>query len=434
MYPTYAAVPAPGPEHLLFTLPDDIYVLPRAVNIVQGSPPAVTGVTSNSDGSVTVTGTGMASDSRIFFDSLAGRVTVPYAAAVSGDNGSSGTSQSGSVTVMPPPGASGQVSTITIFNSDSQSSMFLQAQSPFTYTYPQTSAPAAAISLSSLPAGASSMVDVTTSDLQFVDRLSATLGFGSGDVTVRRVWVLGPNHIIANVTASPSAAQTATSVTVLSGFQVFENPGGFQIQAPDPSRPLIALPVPNAFASQNSLYPGALASMYGANLETDSGHPSITIGGLDAQILYASAGQINFVVPGAVPVGPAVLKLSNGSTDAFPVVLQIDPRPPVIIGLTSSSGAGLDSSQASAPGQTVVLVVYGLDPGVVSDPSRVSVMEGGLDLTGLTIQAAPNNANVLLIQVVLSASLTGIQVPLTVSLDGDLSMPFYINVAAPAGS
>src|SRR5581483_11085939 len=67
MYPTYAAVPAPGPEHLLFTLPDDIYVLPRAVNIVQAPPPSVTGVTSNSDGSVTVTATGMGSDSEVFF-------------------------------------------------------------------------------------------------------------------------------------------------------------------------------------------------------------------------------------------------------------------------------------------------------------------------------------------------------------------------------
>ncbi|MFN7993790.1 MAG: matrixin family metalloprotease [Bryobacteraceae bacterium] len=435
IYPTYPAVPASGPEHLLFKLPDDIYVLPRAVNIVQAPPPAIAGVAANSDGSVTVTGTGMASDSKIFFDSLPGRVTVPYAAATSGDNnGSSDTSQSGSVTVMPPPGASGQVSTITIFNSDSQSSMFVQAQSPFTFTYPQTSAPAAAISLSSLPAGASSMVDVTTSDLQFVDRTSTTLGFGSGDVTVRRLWVLGPNHIIANVTASPSAAQTTTSVSVLSGFQAFDKPAGFQIQAPDPNQPLIALPVSNAFASQNSLYPGALASMYGANLVTDSGNPAITIGGLDAQVLYASAKQINFVVPAGVPVGPAVLKLNNGSTDAFPLVLQIDPRPPVIIGLTSSSGTPLDSSQASAPGDSVVLVVFGLDPAVVSDLSRVSVTEGGVDLAGFTVQAAPENPNLLLIQVALSSSVTGIQIPLTVSLDGDLSMPFYINVAAPAGS
>jgi hypothetical protein len=38
----------------------------------------------------------------------------------------------------------------------------------------------------------------------------------------------------------------------------------------------------------------------------------------------------------------------------------------------------------------------------------------------------------VLIQFALAASVLGQQVPVTVSQDGDLSMPFYINIAAPA--
>jgi hypothetical protein len=47
-----------------------------------------------------------------------------------------------------------------------------------------------------------------------------------------------------------------------------------------------------------------------------------------------------------------------------------------------------------------------------------------------SIQKAQDGSGNLLIQFALTASVTGQQVPVTVSLDGDLSMPFYINVAA----
>ena len=111
---TTRRTPPTGPEHLLFTLPDDIFVLPQALQIVQDPPPAVTAVTPNADGTVTVTGTGLNAGSSVFFDSLPGQVTVPYARPADSN------SQSGSFTVMPPPGASGQTATITVYNTDGQ--------------------------------------------------------------------------------------------------------------------------------------------------------------------------------------------------------------------------------------------------------------------------------------------------------------------------
>jgi len=71
---------------------------------------------------------------------------------------------------------------------------------------------------------------------------------------------------------------------------------------------------------------------------------------------------------------------------------------------------------------------------VLSSPSRVGVIEGGVRIPVFTIQQAQDGTNNLLIQFALDASVTGQQVPLIVTLDGDLSMPFYINVAAPAAS
>jgi hypothetical protein len=75
-----------------------------------------------------------------------------------------------------------------------------------------------------------------------------------------------------------------------------------------------------------------------------------------------------------------------------------------------------------------------MDSAVLSAPSRVAVAEGGVNIPAFTIQAAPDGANALDIQFALSSSVTGSHVPVTVSLDGDLSLPIYIDVAAPAST
>lgn len=424
----YTSAPAAGPEHLLFRMPDDIFVLPQAIQVVENPAPTVTAVTPNADGSVTVTGTNMNAGSRVFFDSLPGQVTVPYAA----DSQSGASPQSGTIAVAPPPGANGQTATVTVFNSDGQNSMqwLSQSQNPLTYSYPQSSAPAAAVSISALPQGVSAMVQVTTSNMQFQDGLT-TLGFGSGDVTVRRLWVVSPTQAWANVTVSPTALLRSTVASVISGFQVYEQPQGFQVMPANPNAPAIYLPVPNAFYPvQNSLYPGATASMYGQNLAAANGTPSLTIGGQPAQILYTSATQINFVIPGEVTPGPAVLALNNGATNAYPVVLQIDPPPPVIVSAVSAAGLAPSGAQPAAPGETITLTVSGMDPAVVLNPSRVAITEGGVNIPAFTIQPAQDGSGNLLIQFALTASVTGPQVPVTVSLDSDLSMPLYITVLA----
>ena len=421
----YQSPPATGPEHLLFTLPDDIFVLPQGIRVVQNPPPAVTAVTPNPDGSVTVNGTGLSANSQVFFDSLPGQSTPPAATNQSDPSG-----QSGSVSVMPPPGASGQTAAITVYNPDGQNSTFLdsQTQSPFIYVYPQSNRPAAAISISQLPQGMSAMVTITTSTMQFVDGLT-TLGFGSGDVAVRRLWVRSPTLAIANITVSPSALERETVASVISGFQVYEQALGFQVVPAIPNLPVIGLPVTSAFyPEQNSLYPGSIASMYGRNLEAATSTPAITVAGQSAQIKYTSPTQINFVIPVGVPIGPAVLTLQG----ALPIVVQIDPPPPVIVGAASAADVALGASQSAAPGDTITLTVSGMDPAVVSVPGRVELTEGGVSIPAFTIQQAQDGSGDLLIQFALTASVTGQQVPVVVSLDGDLSKPFSIDVAAPA--
>ena len=426
MYFDYLSTPALGPEHLLFTLPDDIFVLPQGIQMVQNPPPSVTAVTPNADGSVTVTGAYLNAGSHIYFDSLPGQVTVPFAAA---DDG-----QSGSITLLPPPGADSQTATLTIFNPDGQNSMFLQSQSPSTYTYPPAGASSAAISVSALPQGVTAMVRVTSTNMQFMDGLT-TLGFGSGDVTVRRLWVRGPNEAWANISVSPNALQRAAVASVISGFQVYEEGLGFQVRPANPNIPIINLPVSNWNPQLNSVFPGAFVVMTGQNLAA-AATPRITLAPCvgcslraAAQVLYASPGEIIFVIPASMPTGPAVMTLFNGAMSAYPLVLQIDPPPPVIVSAVSADGSTL------APGVTLTLTVSGMDPAVVSNPGRVAVTEGGVNIPAFNIQPATDGSGNLLIEFALTASVTGPQVTtVTVSEDGDLSVPAYIVLSGPAVS
>jgi hypothetical protein len=59
----------------VFNLNNDMYVLPAGVNLVEKQPPYVDSVSSNTDGTVTVAGTGFGPDSTVYFDSLPAPVT-----------------------------------------------------------------------------------------------------------------------------------------------------------------------------------------------------------------------------------------------------------------------------------------------------------------------------------------------------------------------
>jgi len=398
-----------GPRHLVITFANDMYVLPNGVDVVQKGPPQVNSVTPNPDGSVTVAGAGFTADSSVYFDGLKATVTVPF----------SGSDASGSITVVPPPGAPGQTSTITVYNSDGQNSMILQDDDPPVYNYPAAPAPQInTVSVTSLPANSSAAIDITTSNTNLVDG-QVTVGFGSDDVTVRRVWVLSPTHLVANVVVAPNAALAATEISVISGFQVVWQPGAFQTQPARAGFPFLALPVVNADPSQSTIYPGAIASIYGQNLALSPTSAQVTLNDVPVQLQFVSAGQINFVIPAAgIPVGPATLKLNNGAVSAFPVMVQIDSPPPAIVAITNQSNQPLAGNSVGV-NDVLNLYVTGLDPAVVGNSGRLQVTISGVGVPVLQVLPAANGQ--IQIQIVVTQSYGGAQVPLLVWEDGSAS-------------
>jgi uncharacterized protein (TIGR03437 family) len=312
-----------------------------------------------------------------------------------------------------------------VYNSDGQNSTFLQSQNLPTYTYPASGTPQVALSQTALPAGVSSMVDINAQNTNFMNG-PVTVGFGTGDITVNNLWVLTPTHLQVNVVVAPNAVLGASEISVVSGFQVVRQPLAFQTQAANPNLPSIGLPIVNAVSTQQTIYPGAIAAIYGSNLALSPAAAQVTLNNVPVQIQYASATQINFLIPAGFPAGTATLNLNNGLASAFPVLLQIGNPPPTITGVTNVSGVPLGAGNSAAMGQALNVLVSGLDPTVLLNPSRLQVTVSGISMPVLGIAPAPNGQ--FQIQVILTQSFAGAQVPLAVWLDGSSSAPFTITV------
>jgi uncharacterized protein (TIGR03437 family) len=410
-----------GPRHVVLNFGTDIFVMPDAVNLVSQGPPEVASLTPNPDGSVTVAGAGMNSASEIFFDGLEAAVETPF----------SGADPAGTITVIPPNGATGQVSTITIYGPDGQNSMFLQSQNPATYAYNVSGTPQFnTVSFTALPAASSAAVDITASNVNFVNG-QVTVGFGTDDVTVSKVWVLSPTHIVANAVVAPGAAITPSDLSVIAGFQVIDQPGGFQTQVARPGFPDIGLPIVNADPTQQTIYPGSAASIFGTNLLAGSSTavqvtltPQGAASGTQVPVLFASPSQINISIPAGFPLGPATLVLYNGATTAFPVMVEIDSLPPAIVAVTNASGGSL-TGVTSNPGDLIYVAVSGLDPATIGT-SNLQVTVSGVPMTVFQVNPLPNGQ--YQIEVFLTQSFGGAQVPLAVWVDGSSSQPVTITV------
>jgi hypothetical protein len=407
---------SPGPRHLILNFGDDVYILPNAVVVVDRNPPAIGAVTANADGNAVIAGANLGSDSRVFFDGLEAAVQTPF----SGDLGS------GSITVVPPPGFSGQNASVVAYNSDWQSSTTLDAAAlaygsalpdpPPIYAYPASAQPQVGVVPPTLPGGVAARVDVTVTNMNFVDG-QVTVGFGTSDVAVRNIWVLSPTHLVANVVTASNAASAASELSVVSGFQVASQANAFQTLPANPAPPFVAS-VANGIEGQSTLYGDGYASIDGANLGMSRASVRVTLNGEPALVVYGSESQINFLVPSDLPAGLTNLVVNNGLADSPPLAVQIGLTPPMIVGIA------LAPVQPANPATALWNVqVTGLDPTVLDNPSRLRVTVGTANMT--IVQILPQDGGVYLIQVQLTQGATG---AVTVWVDGSSWRPVPIPV------
>ncbi|HYL73046.1 MAG TPA: matrixin family metalloprotease [Bryobacteraceae bacterium] len=220
MYLVVNFTAGPGPKHLLFSTPSDVYVLPAAFTVVNNPAPSIASITPAFDASgapaLLISGTAFFPDAftttRIFFDGLPGVIEQVM--------------PDGSLLVLPPQASPGYTAAVVALNSDGQSSLFLQPV-PTTYSYAPGPAASLTVSPASLLPGGDIVVDVVGAGTNFVDG-QTTVGFGTSDVVVRKVSVLSPGHLQALVT--PNAFVSSTSgITVTTGLGVISQALGTQI-------------------------------------------------------------------------------------------------------------------------------------------------------------------------------------------------------------
>jgi uncharacterized protein (TIGR03437 family) len=380
----YSPFSSRGGQHLIFTTPGFMHVLPNAIRLTQQNPPAIQSVSPNGDGTLTVTGTNWMPGSAIYFDGLPSTIASINPAT-------------SSAIVTPPPGASGETAVLTVYNPDGQNSQFVQSANPATYTYGISPVQTiVSVSPASLAAGAEAVVDITGSGFSFVAGQTA-VGFGSGDIVVRQVFVLGPNHLQADVSIAGGAVLSSPDVSVFSGFQMATRTAGFHITAPVNGQPEPIPVLTNALPGLNGAYAGAVVSLYGTNLTaTASATPSVSFNGQTATLLYSSSTQINLRIPAGLAAGSALLQVNNGAASSYPVAVSIDTSPAAIASVQNSAGSFITASFPAIQGDLLTLSLTGFAPdGTVIAPAQVQVAVGGLVHPVLTVtQSAPGSFQV----------------------------------------
>jgi uncharacterized protein (TIGR03437 family) len=409
----------PGPQHLVFSAGGEVYVLPAGLNVVTSSPPSIDSVTPDVDADdnrvVTITGKGFNSRTRILFDGLEATIKSLDEAE-------------GKLVVTPPLGASEYRAHIVALNSDGQTSQFLQ-DPPASYSYDLSEAPSVTLSVSSLPAGIEAMIEVDGVNTNFVSG-ETQLGFGSSDVAVKRLWVLSPTRLRAEVQVASSAPETTTMVTVTSGFQVISQPDAFQILPANPDAVTVNSTLVDPANGRASVYPGGAAVLSVSHLPEGSA-PVVMLNDAPVTVVETAEDHITFQVPADMAVGLAVLRLADGESDLVrPIAVAIDPPPPVVVGVSSSSQA-VDADHPANPGDLLTVLVTGLgDAGAEVASDRVVVNVGGVDHKPIGAITASDDAPELhKIQIVLSADVPGGPQPLTVSIDGRTSAPYSLALA-----
>jgi uncharacterized protein (TIGR03437 family) len=108
------------------------------------------------------------------------------------------------------------------------------------------------------------------------------------------------------------------------------------------------------------------------------------------------------------------------------VLVQISNPTPTIIGVANMSGVPLSAGSSAGMGDILNVLVAGLDPAVPGNLSRLQVTVSGISMPVLGITPASNGQ--FQIEIILTQSFAGAQVPLAVSVDGSSSAPFAITV------
>ncbi len=204
----------------------------------------------------------------------------------------------------------------------------------------------------------------------------------------------------------------------------------------------------DAADNQGTLAPGALVSIYGQGLAattagaaslplpTEVAGASITVNGVLAPILFASAGQVNIQIPWETPPGSATIAARFKGVTGNSIAATVGQFAPGIF-VTVYPDGSLTTGRPAAAGDILVIYANGLGPvspavttGVASPgtpattTTNPTVTFGGVNAEVLFSGLTPGLAGLYQVNVRVPAGfVTGANTPVVLSIGGRSSAP-----------
>jgi hypothetical protein len=401
------------PVALAVTVANDLYVLPAAFFVVPSGPPTLTSLSPGTDqygnGTLTVNGNSLSSSTQFVFDG-----TVATILSANAD---------GSFTLGAPPAPGPYSSSIEALNPDGQTSgQAIVFGNPPQYQYNYANPAQIQVSPSTLLPGTDTKVQINGNNTNFLNG-QPVVGFGSSDIVVKQIFVIGPGLLQVNVSVNPQAPPTATTVTVTTGLQTATETLYAQVLAANPNQISLHAPVINAVTGLAGVPAGGAAIINVTGIPQILTGWTLTIGNQLVNPVLLN-GQLQVIIPNGLPIGPALVQLTSPSGAIIPpIVMKIDAPPPVISSVTSVSGAQISASQPAHPGDILILNVIGLADGVTAlTPANMFATVGGVPVP--VIQVSDPQVAIQLPQSVP----TGTAVPLYLGVGTRLSSAFSLNI------
>jgi hypothetical protein len=354
-----------GFRHLVLSTPTDVYVQPRAFALADRQPPRIDSLSAaaSNGGGFTVRGSGLSAETRVYFDGAPAIVNAFD-------------EEAGTLAVTAPPGPAGHRAVVTAINPDGQSSLFLQGDAPPTAVLDAAPVAGISISPSRIPAAAESVVEIEGVNTNFTDGL-VSVGFGSSDVAVRKIWVLSPTRLLAQVEVGDNPLLTPLDVTVTNGLRTFTAPGAFSPGPRDLNRMKIHSMSANPVTGITS-GPAGGTIVLGLS-STSATFPRVLIGGETAALSQLAPSIYAITIPQNLPAGPAILRAFDNSSEALPIAIQVEGPPIEIVEFTNSAGDKIDAQRPARIGDIVIArLARPLEIRPLQTP-RASVNVGGVE-------------------------------------------------------
>jgi hypothetical protein len=348
-----------SPLHLVFSRGTDVYVLPYGMRVVDRAAPQIESLQRTENGDVRAMGIGLNESTRLGFDGAFGKFR-------------SYDEQTGALTVTPPPVAPGTTTHVVAFGADGQSSLFMQAAVELPGVMEPEVAPLA-LSVASLPAGTESLVEMAGTNLA---EGQTSLGFGTPDIAVGRVWFTGPNRLMANVFVSAGAAGKSHSLTVLNGLRLSTLPGALQITAE--RRGWLGL----APTAEGGLVAGNAATIQVNGIAlTPLTSLQVSLNDRPAVVLGVEGERVSIAVPSDLTPGFAVLRLIAGEAVALPLAVPVVRKPSTVSSVTAGATGSITKDRPAVYGETISLTISDLPENVIPSGSqpRIKLTVGGIE-------------------------------------------------------